>query len=105
MSFNNNIGFLAAALVDGVTVTTGAASAQQTIPNGSANVLPRFIRIASTTESYVKLGVAGVTATTNSVLVQPADALILAVPNGVTTVAYIQGTATGKVNITPLEVS
>ena len=102
MSQTYNGGFIVATKT-GNTVTTGAASAQLTIPTDSAGGVPRFIRVASTTESYVKLGVAGVAATTNDVLVQPADAVILAVPNGITTIAYIQGTSTGKVNVTPLE--
>ena len=105
MSLNNFTGFLVAGLATGVTVTTGAASVQQAIPTNLAGVLPRFIRVSATTESYVKIGPAGVTSTVNDVLVQPADALILAVPNGVTTIAYIQGTAVGKVNIVPLETS
>jgi len=105
MSYNNNMGFLPVGVTTGSTVTTGAASATVAIPNGSAGVLPRFIRIAATTESYIKLGVAGVTATANDTLVQPADALIIPVPNGVTTVAYIQGTSAGKVNIVPIEAS
>lgn len=105
MSYNNGMGFLPAGLATGVTVTTGAASAQQTLPPGSAGVIPRFIRVSATTESYIKLGVAGVAATTNDFMVQPADAAILAVPNGITTLAYIQGTAVGKVNIAPVEAS
>lgn len=87
----------------GSTVTTGAASAAQAIPVANDGNRPRFIRIAATVESYVKLGTSGVVATTNDILVQPADAVILQVPTGVTHVGYIQGTATGKVNITPLE--
>lgn len=86
----------------GATVTTGAASANVAIPNDSAGNLPRYIRIAATVESYVKVGNASVAATTNDIMVQPADAVILAV-SGAVKVAYIQGTATGKVNILPLE--
>jgi hypothetical protein len=105
MSYNNGIGFIVAGLVTGATVTTGAASAQVAIPVGTAGVRPRFIRIAATTESYVKFGVTGVVATTNDVMVQPADALLVAVPDGITTIAYIQGTAAGKVNVAPIEAS
>jgi hypothetical protein len=85
----------------GVTVTTGAASAQLTIPNDSAGNLPRYIRVAATVESYVKIG-ASPTATTNDILIQPADSVILSV-NGAVKLAYIQGTSAGKVNVTPLE--
>lgn len=87
----------------GTTVTTGAASASATIPNAADGNKPRYIRVAATVESYVKLGAAGVTATNQDIMVQPADAVVLHVPLGVTNIAYIQGTSTGKVNITPLE--
>jgi hypothetical protein len=90
-------------MAQGTTVTTGAASANTTIPSAADGNKPRYIRVAATTESYIKLGVAGVAATTNDIMVQPADAVILHVPNNVTNIAYIQGTAAGKVNITPLE--
>ena len=87
----------------GVSAATGAASASSTIPNTSAGTVPSYIRVAARNECYVKLGVAGVAATTNDILVQPADSIILQVPKGATTIAYIQGTAAGQVNITPLE--
>lgn len=103
MSYNNNMGFIVAGLAAGTTVTTGAASASVTIPNTLAGSIPRFVRVAATTESYIRLGIAGVVATTNDLLVQPADSIILAVPNGITTIAYIQGTAAGKVSIAALE--
>lgn len=86
----------------GNTVTTGAASANITIPTMTGGGKPLYVRVAATAESYIKLGSSGVTATTNDVLVQPADAVILAV-GGHTNIAYIQGTATAKVNIIPLE--
>lgn len=87
----------------GTTVTTGAASATVAIPNASDGSKPRYIRVAAINESFIKLGPAvGVTATNNDILIQPADSLILAV-GGNTHVAYIQGAATGRVNIIPLE--
>lgn len=88
--------------VDGSTVTTAAASARIAIPTNSAGVKPLYIRVAATNESYVQMGGSTVVATANSVLVQPADSELLAV-GGHTHIAYIQGTAAGKVNITPLE--
>jgi hypothetical protein len=87
----------------GITVTTGAASASVNIPVASDGNVPRYVRVAATTESYIKMASNTPTATTNDILVQPADAVILAVPAGVTKLAYIQGTSTGKVNIVPLE--
>lgn len=90
-------------LAVGKTVTTGAASANTTLPLAADGNYPRYIRVAATTESYIKLGIAGVAATSNDIMVQPADAVILQVPNNVTSIGYIQGTSTGKVNITALE--
>lgn len=102
MAQTYNGGFIVATTT-GTTVTTGASSASITIPNTSAGSKPRFVRVAATVESYVKIGVAGVTATTNDILVQPADAAILSIPDGITTIAYIQGATSGKVNVLPLE--
>jgi hypothetical protein len=102
VSNTNNSNFIVAALSAGATVTTGAVSANVTLPTASGAV-PRFIRVAATTESYVRIGAAGVVATTNDFMVQPADSAILAIPNGVTTIAYIQGTSAGKVSIDPIE--
>lgn len=89
-------------LVDGVTVTTGVASVAILIPNAANGQKPRYVRIAATTESYVAMALSTVVATINSMLVQPADCVLLAV-GGATHIAYIQGATVGKVNITPLE--
>lgn len=104
MSQNYSGGYVVATTT-GVTVTSGAASASVAIPVASDGNRPRYLRVAATVESYIKIGVAGVTATTNDILVQPADAVILAIPMGVTTIAYIQGTNSGKVNMIALEAS
>lgn len=87
----------------GVTATTGAASAASPIPVNLSGNRPNYVRVTAINESYVKLGTAAVAATGNDVLVQPGDGLVLAVPNGVTHIAYIQGTSAGKVNVVPLE--
>jgi hypothetical protein len=87
----------------GLSAATGAASAQLTIPNDSSGRVPNYVRIASRNECYVKMGAAGVVATTSDILVQPADSIILQVPKGCTTIAHIQGSAAGFVNVTPLE--
>ena len=86
----------------GKTQTTGATTANTTIPLNSAGELPRYIRVAATVESYVKIGGSGVAATANDILVQPADAVVMTT-NGQTYIAYIQGTSSGKVNVLPLE--
>lgn len=45
----------------------------------------------------------GIAATANDILVQPADAVVLHVPNGITDIAAIQDSAGGKCNVIPLE--
>ena len=87
----------------GFSAATGAASAVTAIPNDSSGRAPSYIRVAARNECYVKLGVAGATATTNDILVQPADSIFLQVPKGITHIAYIQGTAAGQINVSPLE--
>ncbi len=86
----------------GVTAATSGSSARSAIPVDSAGNIPRYIRVAGINECYVKLGISTVVATTNDMLIQPADSAILTT-NGMTHIAYIQGTSAGKVNIVPLE--
>lgn len=87
----------------GISPSTGAASAVSALPLTSSGSVPRYVRVAARNESYVRLGTAGATATNADILVQPADCVVLMVPNGVTHIAYIQGTAPGIVNVVPLE--
>ncbi len=86
----------------GFTAATGASSARSAIPVDSAGNIPRYIRVAGINECYVKLGGAAVAATANDTLIQPADSVIMVV-SGATNIAYIQGSAAGKVNVMPLE--
>lgn len=87
----------------GFSAATGAASARTAIPNDSSGRAPNYIRIAGRNECYCKMGDSGVAATVNDMLVQPGDSQIVAVPKGVTHIAYIQGTAAGQINVVPLE--
>ena len=87
----------------GFSAATGAASAASAIPNDSSGRAPNYIRVAARNECYVKLGLSGVTATNQDILVQPADSIFLQVPKGITHIAYIQGAAAGQVNVSPLE--
>lgn len=87
----------------GTAITTSGTSTSAAIPVASDGNSPRFIRVTSRNEAYVKLGTSGVVATTNDILVQPADSVILAVPSGITHIAAIQGVSAGVVNIVPLE--
>jgi len=88
----------------GTTVTTGAASsAAIAVPTTSENTKPNYVRISATVESYIRFGTSGVpAATTNDILIQPADSMVLALA-GCTHFRHIQGTTTGKINILPLE--
>ena len=87
----------------GVQQASGAASAGTTIPNCSSGEKPRYIRVAATAAACFKMGLAGVTATTGDVQVQPGDALILHVPSGMTNFAVIQVSTGGVVQVSPLE--
>ena len=98
MANTYNGGFISVSAT-GTTITTGIG-ATLVIPNDSSGNKPNFIRVASTTESYIKLGAV---ATVNDILVQPADAVIIQVPRGVTTLGHIQGTTAGKLNVVALD--
>jgi hypothetical protein len=86
----------------GSNQATGAATARIAIPNTSAGTAPRYIRVAGINECYVRVGDVTVVATTNDLLIQPADAVILTV-QGCTHIAFIQGAAVGRISVVPLE--
>lgn len=86
----------------GGTIAFGAASANLAIPTASDGNIPRYIRVAANAACYVKIGASGVTAVAGDLLVQPADAVILAT-NGCTFIAAIQVSAAGTVQISPVE--
>lgn len=87
----------------GTTISATATSTAVAIPNASDGNKPRFIRVVATSQAYVKIGIAGVTATTNDFLVQNADSATLHVPSGITHIAAITSGGNALVNITPLE--
>jgi hypothetical protein len=87
----------------GVSITTGAASANATIPNALSGEKPRYIRVAATAAAYVRIGKGAQTAVTTDLLVQPGDAVVLQVPSGIDNVAAIQVSAAGVVQVSPLE--
>lgn len=95
-------GFITVAAV-GFSAATGAASARTAVPLNASGIRPSFIRVAARNECYVKLGDSAVVATTNDVLVQNADSVVMQVGRGDTHIAYIQGVSAGQVNVTPLE--
>lgn len=95
-------GFLSVSTV-GFSAATGGTSASSAIPVNGSGIIPSYIRVAARNECYVKIGDSSVTATVNDILVQNADSVILQVGRGNTHIAYIQGTAAGQVNVTPLD--
>lgn len=86
----------------GVTQATSGTAARFAVPVTSAGTAPRYVRLAAINESYAKAGDSTVTATTNDVLVQPSDCVILNVQN-CTHISVVQGTTAGRVNAVPLE--
>jgi hypothetical protein len=95
-------GFITVA-VTGVTITTSAASASATIPNMSTGEKPRFIRVSTTAAATIRIGPGAQTAATTDLLINPGESPILAVASGVVTIAALQVTAPGIVQVTPLE--
>jgi SH3-like domain-containing protein len=87
----------------GVSITTGAASSGGALPNASSGEVPRYVRIAASVAACVRIGVGAQTAVATDMLVQPGDAVVLAVPRGCTHVAAIQLSAAGVVIVTPVE--
>lgn len=84
-------------------IATSGTSARIAIPTASSGEVPRYIRVSSTVAARVRIGTSTVAALATDTLVQPADAMILQVPQGVTHIAAIQDSAAGKVNVAPLE--
>ena len=87
---------------------TGAASARVAIPVDGSGNRPNFVRVAARNECYITIGDSSVTASnsvgaTGSILIQPADSLIIQVPKGATHLAYIQGSAAGQICISALD--
>lgn len=86
----------------GAQVTAGASSAVVAIPNDAQGGRARVVRLQSTGNAYVRPGFSGTTCTVNDALLGPNESLVLNV-KGFTHVAYLQETASAKINITPVE--
>lgn len=89
--------------VTGIALVTSAASTSAAIPNMSSGEKPRFIRIAATQAACIRIGAGAQTAVTTDLQVQPGDAVIIQVATGVVTIAAIQVTVAGVVQVSPLE--
>jgi hypothetical protein len=87
----------------GVSITTSATSANVAIPVNAAGFPPKYVRIqAVSSPASVRLGLAGVTASTNDFVVSPNESVTLSA-YGYTFVAVISQGAATTINITPLE--
>jgi hypothetical protein len=86
----------------GIQVSSGAASAVVAIPTNAAGKIPKHVRLQSTGNAYVRPGGSGTTCTVNDFLLSPNNDNVLDVAN-FTHIAYLQETASAKINITPLE--
>jgi len=87
----------------GIQLASGAASASGTIPNDSSGNKPNYIRVAATAPACVRLGKTSATAVNTDLQIQPGDAVIMQVPKGYDTIACIQVSAAGIVQVSPLE--
>ncbi|MBV4459178.1 hypothetical protein KVG96_14555 [Pseudomonas sp. COR58] len=86
----------------GVNIATSGTSASSAIPNAQSGELPRYIRITASTGAYVRIGNGTVTAVNTDMMVQPGDAVIIAVSN-LKNIAALQVTSAGVVQVSPLE--
>ena len=87
----------------GANITTGAASARIAIPVNAAGEIPRYIRVTALNACHVRIGIVTTNAVIGDAMIQPADALLMNVPNGCTHIAAIQDTVAGQVNVAPLD--
>ncbi len=86
----------------GTQVISASASARVAIPNAAAGDPARHVRIQALASAYVRPCNASGTASASDILVTPNEQVILNV-QGFTHIAYLQETASAKINITPLE--
>lgn len=88
--------------VTGANIATSGTSARVAIPVASSGEIPRYIRVSATAAAHIRVGASTVTAVATDILVQPGDAVRLALA-GQTHIAAIQDAVGGTVNIAPLE--
>jgi hypothetical protein len=86
----------------GITVASGATTAQTAIPVNSAGVVAKYVRVTATVAAHIRFNKATATATTNDLLLIPGDSAVLCVQN-YDVFAVIQNAAAGFVNVVPIE--
>jgi hypothetical protein len=86
----------------GVKVSVATASSDETLALNAAAGKAKFMRLSATTACYVRWGVGAQTAVDTDLLLQPGDAVVVAVA-GADTIAAMRVTADGVLVATPLE--
>lgn len=94
---------LSGALSTGKTVTSGASSANQAIPNNQGGASAKQVMLSCVSGNvHVKLGIDNtVAATADDMLIGTTPVVLFTY--GAKYIAYIQETAASKLNIAPLE--
>ena len=88
----------------GIQIATTGASATATLPVTSSGTAAKFIRVTATAAACVRLfPPAGGNAANTDTQVQPGDALVMGVPDGLTKISAIQQAAAGVVQVSALE--
>ena len=87
----------------GASTALGAASAGGTLPTNSAGNTARYVRMATTTGAYVRVGNGAQTAVNTDLLVLPGQAIVLDC-SGCTHYAGLQAATGGVLVVTPVEV-
>jgi hypothetical protein len=86
----------------GVNIPTSGTSASSSIPNCSNGLVAKYVRVSCTANAHVRVGKGTATAVATDTLVMPGESLILNV-TGADTIAAIQDSAAGTVNVVPIE--
>jgi hypothetical protein len=86
----------------GITVASGATTAQTAIPSNSAGVVAKYVRVAATVAAHIRFNKTTAVATANDLLLMPGDAVVINVQN-YDVFAVIQDAAGGFVNVVPIE--
>ena len=86
----------------GASITTSGSSASVAIPNTASGTPPRYVLVTCTAAAYIRPGDSSVTASTTDIILQPNYTLKLTIA-GNTNLAALQVSATGKVNVMPVE--
>lgn len=86
----------------GSNITVGAASASVAVPTNASGSAPTYVRISSTTNCYVKVGLTGLSAVVGDLLLITGQSEVLNIGRN-THIAALQVSAGGILQISPLE--